>query len=148
MNRTVLSVAGVLAGTALLAACGGDDAPAATTELSITGTDDMAFEPDEFAVPVGEEVTIEFTAEASVDHDLVVEEAAMHGMVGDEGHGDHDGDDHAMEGDDLHAAHAGPGETVTAMLMMNEPGTYTVYCSVPGHREAGMEATLTVVGDA
>lgn len=32
-------------------------------------------------------------------------------------------------------------ETVTANLT---PGTYAFYCDVPGHRQAGMEGTLTV----
>lgn len=36
-----------------------------------------------------------------------------------------------------------PGETSTATLQLFA-GTYTYYCSVPGHRAAGMVGTLTV----
>ncbi len=34
------------------------------------------------------------------------------------------------------------GSTSTAVKL--KPGTYHYYCTVPGHREAGMEGTLTV----
>jgi plastocyanin len=36
---------------------------------------------------------------------------------------------------------AGKTSTVTATL---KPGTYTFYCPVPGHKQAGMVGTLTV----
>jgi len=36
---------------------------------------------------------------------------------------------------------AGGSKTLTLTL---KPGKYTFYCSVPGHRQAGMEGTLTV----
>jgi uncharacterized cupredoxin-like copper-binding protein len=37
----------------------------------------------------------------------------------------------------------GPGGTSTVSASL-KPGTYTFYCTVPGHREAGMFGTLTV----
>lgn len=51
--------------------------------------------------------------------------------------------DFVVEGGDFHLAAEG-GETATGALTIDEPGTYTVYCSVAGHREAGMETTLVV----
>jgi uncharacterized cupredoxin-like copper-binding protein len=36
---------------------------------------------------------------------------------------------------------SGGAKTVSVSL---KPGTYKFYCSVPGHRMAGMEGTLTV----
>jgi plastocyanin len=39
------------------------------------------------------------------------------------------------------ATFVGGSKTLTLKL---QPGTYTFYCSVPGHKQAGMEGTLTV----
>ncbi len=42
---------------------------------------------------------------------------------------------------DGHVVQHGGTSTVTVKL---KPGTYTFYCPVPGHRQAGMQGTLTV----
>ncbi|MEE8472667.1 MAG: cupredoxin domain-containing protein [Dehalococcoidia bacterium] len=39
----------------------------------------------------------------------------------------------------------GGGETVTREIKVDRVGTFTFFCAVPGHREAGMEGTLNVV---
>lgn len=36
-----------------------------------------------------------------------------------------------------------PGQTLEVRAVLR-PGTYTIYCSLPGHRDAGMEAALHV----
>jgi uncharacterized cupredoxin-like copper-binding protein len=147
MSRFQVRLGVVTVGALLIAGCASEDSGEATTQLEITGTDDLAFEPDSFTVPAGEEVTVELSSGEAVDHDLVIEGAAEHGMAGDDGHGEHDDEAHAMDTGDLHVAHADPGETVTSTFVLEEPGTYEVYCSVPGHRESGMISELTVVDD-
>lgn len=144
-HRLVAGVVAIAAAAALVASCGGDDdaTEASTTitrgnTVAVRGTDRLAFEPDEFTIPAAEEVTLELTA-ASVEHDFLVERAADDGTV--EGDQMDMGDDP----DDLHVAHADAGETVTATFRIDAAGTYTVYCSVPGHRDAGMVASLEVI---
>ena len=49
--------------------------------------------------------------------------------------------------EDQGGIHLQPGEDSMATFTINEPGEYTYYCTVPGHREAGMTGLLTVVAD-
>jgi len=39
---------------------------------------------------------------------------------------------------------AAPGTTASGSLSVARPGTYGFFCSVPGHREAGMVGALEV----
>jgi plastocyanin len=51
----------------------------------------------------------------------------------------------AIEGNGVNAAGhvVGPKGTSTVSATL-KPGTYTFFCTVPGHRQAGMQGTLTV----
>jgi uncharacterized cupredoxin-like copper-binding protein len=49
-----------------------------------------------------------------------------------------------VDGADLKTADLAAGGDEVLELADLAPGTYTVYCAIPGHREAGMEAELSV----
>lgn len=65
-------------------------------------------------------MTIELTSEPSAPHTFTIEKLGDHEVVRADG-----------------------GETASGTDTL-EPGSYTFYCSIPGHRQAGMEGTLTV----
>lgn len=148
MRRILLTVSAATAATTLLVACGDDDPsntagsdPATSMPMSddsSEGHDDHAdaspvvegarevevaatsfrFDPEEIEADVGEDVTIVLTSD-DILHDLTIDDL------------------------DVHVA-ADAGETTEGGVRADETGTYTFYCSVPGHREAGMEGVLII----
>ena len=80
----------------------------------------IAYDTTKLSAKAGK-VTIDFDNPAPLEHNVVIEQDGKE-LAGFEP---------ITEGE----------EAVSADL---KPGTYTFYCSVPGHREAGMEGTLIV----
>lgn len=126
MTRHAPFLALFLALVLAVAACGGDDEEAEpangggggrTLELAADPGGALSYDKSSLEASAGG-ATIVLTNESSVEHDVRIEELDV-------------GTDIITEGTD----------SVTVTL---EPGTYTFFCSVPGHREAGMEGTLTV----
>jgi plastocyanin len=81
----------------------------------------LAFTSEKLSAKAGKD-TIEFTNESPVPHDVVIEDE---------------------NGKELGGTEVTSESSETAEVEL-KPGTYTYFCSVPGHREAGMEGTLTV----
>ncbi|MGI9659310.1 MAG: plastocyanin/azurin family copper-binding protein [Gaiellaceae bacterium] len=141
MRRISLLALAMLALAVGVAACGGDDsstepaAPsepaaaeepagdgAATSEVALNALEDgsLAYDATSLETAAGE-ITIAFDNPSETPHNVAVEGEAID----------------TVEGEVVTVS----GAPITLNL---EPGTYTFFCSVPGHREAGMEGTLTV----
>jgi len=146
LPRNLTAIAALAAASTVLAACGSDDSSTTAAVPNATepaghgsnGHDDASspvaddarrievaatiqgFDPEEITAEAGEDLAIVLSSEDMI-HDFTIDEL------------------------DAHVA-ADVGEAVEGGVHAEEPGTYTYYCSVPGHREAGMEGTLTVTG--
>jgi plastocyanin len=97
----------------------GGSGPGGTIALAADPTN-IAYDTTSLSSKPGK-VTIDFTNPSALEHDVAIEE----------------------NGKEIAASEliAEGKASVSANLA---PGTYTFYCTVPGHREAGMEGTLTV----
>jgi plastocyanin len=139
-RRLLLLLFTVLALTLGVAACGGDDddddggaAEPATTDTGGGGgggegtvimlTADpggaLSFDQTELTAPAGE-VTIQLMNDSGTPHNVEIE-----------GNGVEEESETITEG-------------MTELTVTLEPGEYEFYCAVDGHKDAGMEGTLTV----
>jgi len=129
-RRHVRLAVAACSGALVLAACSGNDVetgkiagraggkPAAGARPIRVQASNFEFSPDRLSVKVGEEVAFRLQSNDS-SHDFAVDGLGR-------------------------VAEVGGGETTTARLRIDDPGTYTYFCTVPGHRDGGMEGTIAV----
>ncbi|MCB8973822.1 MAG: multicopper oxidase domain-containing protein [Ardenticatenaceae bacterium] len=133
-------------GLAFLAACGSDEpttAPPVSLELTAT---DIAFDTTRFEVMAGQPVRLTLNNEGALTHDFSIMEMPLMGNVmSDEMEEEmpgHDMSSMAVE-PEIHVA-AAMNSSTTIEFTPSEPGEYTYFCTVAGHKEAGMMGTLVV----
>ena len=116
------------------AGCGTQPKPLTVTALS------FQFQPTTIEVHAGQPVKLTLRNTDVLEHDFQVDQLPMKAGSGSHaGHAGHDSPDPAA----LHV-HSDAGRDTTTTFTPTQKGTYTVYCTVPGHKEAGMTATLVV----
>jgi plastocyanin len=135
MTRRALPLVLVLAAFVLaLSACGGGGSSSSTTpattggggggggstiQISADPSGALKYEQTDVSATAGS-ITIDFTNMSSLPHDVTIEGNGASGAT-----------------DEI-------TNSSTSTTVDLEPGTYTFFCSVDGHRAAGMEGTLTV----
>lgn len=98
-------------------------AVAAPTNLSTSVTvvaSEFKFSPTSIQVPLGQKVTFTLDNRGVVEHDVTVQAAGFTLL-------------------------ARAGQIATGAFTFDKPGVFDFVCSIPGHKEAGMKGTLTVV---
>lgn len=93
--------------------------PEVLASLPALTTPDMRFDQTTLEAKVGETVALRFDNPHVAPHSFDIDALNVHVPVA-------------------------TGKSGLIMFKPTQPGTYTFYCQVPGHREAGMEGTLLV----
>jgi uncharacterized cupredoxin-like copper-binding protein len=105
----------------------------------------MTFNPSSFEVTAGAPVVLTLINEDTLEHDFSILEIPVESVS----EPDAVSAEHQMEmGEDarepaMHVA-AEPNATNQVTFTPTRPGTYEFYCTVPGHKEAGMVGTMVV----
>ena len=111
----------VLETTTTEATPGGGGGAGGTLDVSTAADAGIAYDQTELQTAAGS-VTVNYDNQASLSHDVVIE------------------DESGTELGKTDLVTQGEASTTVELT----PGTYTFYCDVAGHRDQGMEGTLTV----
>jgi len=131
MKRTLIIAAVIL--SLVLVSCGGGGA---STKINVTMTD-FQFQPNQFTVPAGQEITFNSTNNGAVVHNFVIMKL---GTSAGPFFDDEDVPNVFWQ------VEIQPGGSVdTSFTAPTEPGDYEVVCRTEGHIASGMTAKLTVV---
>jgi nitrite reductase (NO-forming) len=108
--------------TTRTAAGSGPQAAAANlpTEVTVTASE-FKFNPNSLQLAAGKKVSVRLYNSGTVEHDFTIDALGV-------------------------KISTGAGKTAAGDFTVDKPGTYDFYCSIPGHKEAGMRGTLSVVG--
>ena len=131
MKRTLIIAAVIL--SLVLVSCGGSGA---STKINVTMTD-FQFQPNQFTVPAGQEITFNSTNNGAVVHNFVIMKL---GTSAGPFFDDEDVPNVFWQ------VEIQPGGSVdTSFTAPTDPGDYEVVCRTEGHIASGMTAKLTVV---
>lgn len=136
MKKWMLAVAAVVS-LGILAGCARGPK---TIEIEVKN---MAFSKRAIALKTGVPVRLVLNNKDKVTHDLSVDTIPVDITAQTKNPDNHTHDDEGGKEPDLHIG-AEPGEKGWVEFTPTAAGTYTFYCTVDGHRVAGMEGTLVV----
>jgi plastocyanin len=147
MKKLVALLALAMASVALVA-CGGSSSSSSSESTSSGGESNSGAAAESEAKSGGGESTVEFEADPNGELAYTSTEASAKAGEVTLDFNNPQGLTHDVAIENAKGETVGKTELIagsqTSTTVDLKPGTYTYYCTVPGHREAGMEGTLTV----
>jgi uncharacterized cupredoxin-like copper-binding protein len=127
VKRFVLFASIAITSLLILAACGGDDDGNGNGNGGGSSVDmemgEMYFDPDEVSADAGGELTINFDNAGNQLHDFTIDD---------------------LDGERVHVEVASGEEDSVTLSIPDGADEIEFYCSIPGHRDAGMHGIISV----
>jgi plastocyanin len=121
-SKTSSSAAGTTSAAAATSSSAAGGGGSSNLAIAANSSGQLSFDKKTLSAKAGK-VTITMTNSSSVGHNITIQQGTNGSVLGST------------------PTFSGGSKSVTVNL---KPGTYTFFCSVPGHRAGGMVGTLTV----